>query len=123
MKPSTIFGWILVGALCVAASAPLALWIAILVHALRASQFLGRWPRYDQPDPKALPPNLQTETLEAVAGVLAVVLFVTLAVIILRRVRWSIRVSATAGLVPICWSFWFLLARWDPLGIVEWYFD
>lgn len=104
----------------VVAWAPLGLWTAMLVHAIRASRFLGRWPSYAQPDPKDLPPFLLNEQIEACVGYALVfcgagaLTYVTHSLKPARRL-----IVSTIGIV-LLWALAWVLAWLDPGGVVDW---
>ena len=107
----------------VVAWAPLGLWIAMLVHAVRASRFLGRWPSYAQPDPKDMPPFLLNEDLETAVGYAFVLCGTGVLLYVTRELRPVRRlIVSTIGIVFL-WAAAWLLAWFDPGGVVEWYVD
>lgn len=100
----------------------LALGLPLLLFALHASCHLGRWPVYDQPDPKELAfYEIYHVAIEFSFTVqfFALVLWVVVTVFSLNdRNRWRLTLVG-AGV----WLLIFLNIATDPLGLIEWYVD
>ena len=118
-----IFGIVVRWLLWVAALAPLAVWVSILIEAILAWRILGRWPSYDTPDPKLIPHFQQSLRI---ASVMSGVLWFTAAggAIYSSSRLTAIRqfVAAGVGLI-VLWAIAYALLAFDPGGIVEWAFD
>ncbi len=114
------------GAMLTIAWAPFLLWIDCAVAAIRARAYLGYWPSYNHPDPKALPLTygplpMWLESLVPPMGLLALV---ALSLLVMRRAvprRWWLWLAVF--LWPAIWTAFVVLGRADPGGVIEWYFD
>jgi hypothetical protein len=115
--------WLTVGIIWLVGAIPIGLWAAMFVHAVRASHFLGRWPRPDNPDPKALPLQLQSERIEASVGAAAVALVIALGIQFTRPFRWRVRFGVAVVGAVLLWVGWLVISRVDPGNVVEWYLD
>ena len=118
------FSWFASTGLVLAGSLLPALWVGMLVHAIRAWQVLGAWPSYNRPDPKDLPGWLVEDRIEILAIAVATVCLVGAGLSILRKVGNPGRRTLAAGAIAIGLGLVGLGAWWlDPGGIVEWYAD
>jgi hypothetical protein len=113
--------WFPIGILWLLAGVPVAVWTAMFVHAVRASRFLGRWPRPGYPDPKALPVSLQSERVEGWIGGAVVALVICIGIQSTRHYGWKGRYIAAAVGLAVLWTGWFVISRVDPGGVVAWY--
>jgi len=101
-----------------------AAWLGIVVHAYRARGVLGRWPTYNQPDPKDLPLWLVRDHDERVVAVVAAAVLVLLGAILLYRVtRPGMRVAGAVGLSTLGAVVGLGLMYFDPGGLFEWWAD
>jgi hypothetical protein len=118
-------GWFVLIVLWVMASVPFAMWCGMVVDAGWFWLHLGRWPHYNNPDPgsPSLPSVLQT-FWPTLIGALAVVTVLSTAGV--RKTRTSTaarRVVVAALAFVLLWSTTYLLFRFDPAGIVDWFMD
>jgi hypothetical protein len=95
----------------------------MFAHAVRASQFLGRWPTYGRPDPKDLPGFLLDERAEIAIGYAIAIVVAAGSTFFARRLPWLPRLLAGVAGILCLWMVAFLLAQVDPGGVVEWYVD
>lgn len=120
------FGTALAGVFLAIALLSFKWWIAALIHAWRASLFLGYWPYYGHPDPKDLPEHFHptTEFLEHLIpwGFFGLIL-VGLLYLIHRFHRLEQKLLLSTLAIPAGWFAGFVLLRFDPGGVVEWIID
>lgn len=99
---------------------------AILVHAYRASLYLGRWPYYGHPDPKDLPAGFHPPS-QILAFLIPAATWGMSALLpgclILKRVRRRQWLNAALGVVMLVWTASCIVAAVDPGGIIEWILD
>jgi hypothetical protein len=114
---------VVAAAFWVVAWAPLGLWTAMLVHAIRASRFLHRWPSYAQPDPNDLPPFLLNQRIEACVGYALVFCGAGALTYVTRSLKPARRLIASMIGIVLLWALAWVLAWLDPGGVVEWYVD
>jgi len=102
-------------------------WYAsIYLHAWRASQFLGHWPSYGNPDPKELPAGFGSSTvwmeytLPWAVGLLLLLLWIAAIYRVnqWQQGQWSIVHLTTASFVGL-----FIMAWLDPGGVMNWFMD
>lgn len=122
-SPPRFAPWLTVGVIWLVGAIPIGVWAAMFVHAVRVSHFLGRWPRHDNPDPKALPLQLQSERVGSSVGAAAVALVIALGILTTRPFRWRVRLGAAVLGGMLFWAGWFVISRVDPGGVVAWYLD
>ena len=118
--------WVTVTAVLAVGFLPIAWWTSVLVAAVRARQYLGRWPSYDHPDPKQLPRELGSipEWVENAVPLLALAVLTGVALLVMaRRVpkRWWLWTAVIVWLVAWGCSYGLLAA--DPGGFFEWALD
>jgi hypothetical protein len=102
---------------------PLTCWMVIVADAIRAMRYLGRWSGYDQPDPNSLPHTVINGGEQSVMFAGALILMIGGSLMFLRRLSWRRRALVCGVALPLVWCASFCLARFDPWGIVEWWFD
>lgn len=121
-NPSPRFAlWLPVGVLWLIGGIPVGVWAGMFVHAIRAWRFLGRWPAPNNPDPKALPPALQSERIEAWIIGVVVSLVISIGIQSTMRSNWKVRFIAAGVGVVVLWASWIAIAHVDPGRVVEWY--
>lgn len=85
---------------------------------------LGRWPTYNQPDPKDLPSWLVRDHDEPMATTAAAALLVLLgATLLYKAPQPGLRVAIAVALATVGVLFGLGLMYFDPGGIFEWWAD
>lgn len=121
-----IFSTILSGLFFAVGVFPFYWWLYVLTFAWRASQYLGHWPRYNNPDPKTLPDhfNPATEYLDTLIPWSILFLTVTILTWLVTKSRSShLRILISSCAIPLLWLGCFALMRLDPMGLMDWIFD
>jgi hypothetical protein len=118
--------WVTVIAVLAVGFLPFAWWTSFLIPAVRARQYLGRWPSYDHPDPKQLPADFGSipEWVENAVPLLVLAALVGGTLLVMtRRVpkRWWLWTAVVVWLVAWGCSYGLLAA--DPGGFAEWALD
>jgi len=102
------------------------LWIACFFSAVRASNYIGFWPKYGHPDPKTLPPEFWIHGWPfeyALPFIIGCVMAGLPAWLIVKKTPAFAWIPvAFLGMVLLI-LFGFLVLYLDPSGAVEWYFD
>ena len=123
---SSIYSLVISAVLLLLGFMPLTWWFSVLTHAYRARLYLGRWPYYNNPDPKDLPAHFlpQTEILERVVPWFALLMLVTVCLCLLRRVKdHKKRMLCASALFVMGWIGIVALLFLDPGGFFEWILD
>lgn len=118
-------GWVLLIGTWSAALFPLAWWFGILADASWFAVHLGRWPRYEQPDPKdpSLPPELRTLWPASIGLIVTLAVMVACLLLVVGRMSVRRRVITSVVLLVIAPALAFGLLWFDPGGLTEWWFD
>ena len=109
------------------AAAPIALLSIPYTFAWRASVHLGRWPTFNNPDPKALPDDLGPSPHLQI--VIPVIVFLATAGLFVMLFRWCDRTvrrmsMAILGLLGVgSWVGSIIFFALDPFGVMLWIFD
>ena len=119
-----VAGWVLSAPFVVGGWLGIALWASMISFAIRAWRFMGRWPSYDQPDPKNLSVVLQSALIDRVVAGVVLVTLSGLTLRLLTRVRspWY-RVAVAAVVCVVGIGVGYLLLITDPGGVIEWVVD
>lgn len=123
---SGAFSLVISGFVVAFGALPLTCWFWLWTFAWRARLYLGRWPYYGNPDPKALPEHFlpQTEIYEYIIPLAASIILISIVTSLISKIaNYRIRMLA-ASIVSIAgWATAFGLMLVDPGGFFEWIMD
>jgi hypothetical protein len=120
------FSLVLVGFLTAFGALPWLLWFRLWTYAWRARLYLGHWPCYGHPDPKALPEHFlpKTEMYDhIIPWGMFIVLVLVITVLISKLENYKTRMMFAAFLAVAGWITAFGLLFLDPGGFFEWIID
>jgi hypothetical protein len=103
---------------------PLQLLLALYLFALRARLHLGRWPSYNNPDPKRLGWRFHHDALAIGFSSAPIVSFVCLVLVFGgRKYEPQFRHRAVIATLLTSWSIFFVYRYFDPYGLLNWFAD
>jgi hypothetical protein len=117
LKPIAVIGLLL-------ASHPLWVIFALHCYAHHASLVIGHWPSYNNPDPKNLGFDYEHLTVGLALMTLPLTGPIMIAITLwghLRKKNPPVWLILSVGAVS--WTIWGFYWRYDPAGLIGWYFD